>query len=123
MVEEDVLVVVAVPVLRQGGGNLVFVEALVEALGMAYVVVVGKSAVLGNLLVIGRKQQMGLIAVAEIGAVELEREERSALIAVVTASVQVVEKHTDTEPFACIDGEESLQMVFAIGAVAARVVG
>ena len=87
---------------------------------MGDVVVVGDTAVLGLLLVVGGEQQMGLVVVAEITAVHGVVEERGALVVVVAAAVQIVELETETQPLAGIDGEEGLEVVLTVGAVAAR---
>ena len=64
--EEDVLVVIAVPVLLQHRGNFVFPVCIVEHLGIGNIPVICYTAVFGHLLMIGTEQQMGIVTVAKI---------------------------------------------------------
>ena len=64
---------------------------------MLYILIVGDAAVLRNLLVESGKQQMSLIAFAEIRAVEQELEVRRALLRIVAASVEIVDDEADAE--------------------------
>ena len=54
MVEENVLVVVPVPVLLQNRRYLLLAVGVVERLGMGYVGIIGNPPVLGDLLVVQR---------------------------------------------------------------------
>ena len=64
--EEEVLVVVAVPVRLEHGGNLVVAVALGVDFGVGYVVVGLYAAILGCLLVMHLEEQVQLVAVAEV---------------------------------------------------------
>ena len=64
--QEDVLVVVTVPVFLQYGRNLVLRITVSVRLGMGDVGIVGDTTVLGSLLVVCREQDMHLILVAQI---------------------------------------------------------
>ena len=122
MGQEDVSVVVAVPVASEHGGNLVFPVGLVETLRMSDVVVVGDTTVFCHFLMIGLDEQMCLIAIAHItaphGVVEVGR----TLICLESASVDIVELESNTYAFAGINGKKSLEVILAIGAVAAVVI-
>ena len=69
MGEEEVLVVVTVPVLLQDGRYLVGGEIVVEAVRMLDVFVVRDATVLRDLLTDGGEEDMGLITVADIRSV------------------------------------------------------
>ena len=62
--EKDMLIIISVPVACEGCRNLVCAIALIKTLGMLDVIVVCDATILGHLLVISGKQQMGLILVA-----------------------------------------------------------
>ena len=66
MGEEDMLVVVAVPVLFKHGGYLILTVIVIEKFGMRDVVIVGDSAIFRLFLVIGAHEKMGLVTMAEI---------------------------------------------------------
>ena len=120
--EEDVLVVVAVPVFLQHGRNLGTLETLVETLRMHDVFIVGDAAVLSDFLMICRHQQVGFIAVAEIAAVHRVVEVGGTLRVVVAASVDVVEVKAEAEPLSGIHAELRGEVVVAIRPVATLVV-
>ena len=63
------LVVVAVPVLCEHRRDLVFGIVVGEGLGMCDIVVVGDTAVLSHLLVVGGSEKVGLISLSKVGAV------------------------------------------------------
>ena len=50
MGEEDVLMVVAVPVLREYRGNLIFIIAVLEGLGVRDIIIVGDTTILSSFL-------------------------------------------------------------------------
>ena len=58
------LVVVTVPVLIQYSGYFIGSERLPEDLRMRHVIIIRDTAVLSYLLMVGREQQVRLIAVA-----------------------------------------------------------
>ena len=58
--------VVAVPVLFQDRGNLVFIQLILEGFGVGDIVVVGDTAVLRDLLVGCTEEEMQIILVAGI---------------------------------------------------------
>ena len=58
------LIIISVPVACEGCRDLVCAIALIKTLGMLDVIVVCNATILGHLLVISGKQQMGLILVA-----------------------------------------------------------
>ena len=64
--EEEVLVVVTVPVAFEHGGYFLGGIVVAEAFGVGDIVVVEDTSVLGDLLVIGGAEHMELIAVADI---------------------------------------------------------
>ena len=86
------------------------------------VVVVGDTTVLRDLLVIGRHEQVGFVAVAEVAAVHRVVEVGSALRVVVAAAVDVVEVKAEAEPLARVHAKLRGEVVVAIGAVATLVV-
>ena len=122
LVEENLLVVVAVPVVAQKGGNFVLFERGVELFGMRDVIVVGDAAVLAYFLMVGISQQVGLVAVAEIRTVKGVVEVGCVLVGIIAAPVDVVDFHAQSEFLARIHGKERLEMVFAILSVAASVI-
>ena len=65
---------------------------------------------------------MSLISVTEIGSVHRIIEMRRALIAVVAASIDVIEMEADADPFTCISSELCCEMIFAVRSVARIVV-
>ena len=95
--EEDVLVVVAVPVVREDGGNLVLHEVVFERFGVCDVFVVSDATVLRLFLMVGAEEEVCLVAVAEIAAPEGVVEVRRALVGVVSAGVEVVELESEAE--------------------------
>ena len=122
VVEEDMLVVISVPVLLQHRGNLVGRKRLVEHLRMGDIRVVGDTSILRHLLMVGGKEQVSLIALTEItsphGVVEVGR----VLRVVVATPVEVVKLETEAPSLARIDSEESPKVVLTIDAVSRRVV-
>ena len=118
--EEHVDVIVAVPRLTEPRGDFVQAEVGLVVLGVGHVVVVGDTAVLGYLLVVGREEQVSLIAVAEIGTVEREVEVRRALILVVSAGVNVVELEAEAQLLVGVDGEVGLEAVLTVDIGTAR---
>ena len=118
---EDVLEVVAVPVFGQHGGQLADVVIVTETFRMGDKVVVGDAAVFRLLVMHRGEEQVCLVAVADIRAIEGVVEEGGTVVLIVPTPVDVVKLHSHTDGLACIDSEECLEMVLAIGAVAAGV--
>ena len=116
------LVVIAVPVVLQNGRNLVCGKVVVKALGVQHKVVVGYTAVLRHLLVVGREEKVCLVAVAEVGAIHRVVEVGRALVLVVAASVDIVEVEAHAQSFARVHAKLSREMVLAVCAVSCRVV-
>ena len=65
------LVIIAVPVAFKYGGDFRRAVVVAEALRVGDVLIISDSTVFGYLLMIGRKQKVGLIAVAEIAAIRV----------------------------------------------------
>ena len=121
--EEDVLIAVAVPVALQHGGNLARGEVVVVTVGIGDVSVLTYTAVLGHLLLVGSENQMRLILVADVGTVEVEAKERCALLVIVAATIVIIQLESHAEMLARIHGKLRTEMVLAVGAVTAGVVG
>ena len=116
------LVVVAVPVLSEHRRYLVLGIVVSEGFGMRDVVIVGDTAVFGHLLVVGRGEKMGLIALTQIGAIHRIVEMRGSLAVVVATGVEIVEVETDAELLARVDTELRREVILSVGAVAAVVI-
>ena len=87
MGKEDVLVLVAVPVLLEYGWYLACGKVVVKTLRVLDVFVVGYAAILRNLLVNCGVDEMGLIAIAYVGAVHQKLEVRRALVGIITSAI------------------------------------
>ncbi len=120
--EEDVLVVVAVPVAREHGGYLRGVKRLVERLGMGDVVIIGDTTILGYLLMVGRHQQVRLIAVAQVRAIHGIVEMGGRLAVVIATTIEIIELKAHAQALARIHTKLRGEMVLTIGAVATVVV-
>ena len=90
---------------------------------MCDVVVIGDTAILRHLLMIGRHQDMSLITVSQIGAVHRIVEVGCALTLIVSAAVEIVELESHTYFLACVHTEPCRQVVFSVCSVTAIVVG
>ena len=121
MGEEDVLVVVAIPVLLQDGWNFVCGKAFGKQFRMLDVVIVGDTSVFRHLLVVRTEEDMRLVTVAQIGCPHGVFKVGSALGIVVTTSVFIVESESATQLLVGIYCKNSLEVVFTIGPVAATV--
>ena len=121
MGEEDVLVVVAIPVLLQHGRNFVGGETLGEELRMLDVVIIGDTSVLRHLLVIGAEEEVRLVAVAQIRSPHRIFEVRRALCIVVAATVFVVESESATQLLVGIHRKDCLEVILTIGSVTAAI--
>ena len=119
--EKQMLVVVAVPVLRKHRRYLALAVVVVETLGMGDEVVIGNTAVLSLFLMVGREEQVGLVTVAEVGAPGGVVEEGGTVVGIIAAPVKVVEFQSQTQALAGIHGKEGLEVVLTVGAVAAGV--
>ena len=120
--EKQALVVVAVPVLRQDGGYFVVGIALGIQLGVGDVVVVGDAAVLRSLLVVVLKQQVQLVAVAQVGNVERGVEVGVVLVLEVATGVAIVQVEAQSGLLAGVGGKAGVNEVLAVGLVAAAAI-
>ena len=122
MGEKQVVGIVAVPVFREHRRYLVLTKLVVVALWVGDIVVVGDTAVLSRLAMVGREQGMHLIFVADIRGKERCTEVGGALVLIVTSGIVVVEVETDAQPLVGIDSKFSVDMVFTVLLVATVVV-
>ncbi len=120
--EENVEVVVAVPVPLQHCGYVAFAEIVLEYFRMRDIPVVGYSAVLGHLLVVCREQQVRIVPLPDVGAVHGIVEVGGALLLVVSPAIDVVELEADADFLSYVGAEKSLEMVFSVCLVTALVV-
>ena len=121
MGEEDVLIVVAIPVLLQHGRYFVGGETLGEKLRMLDVVIIGNTSVLRHLLVVGAEKEVRLIAVAQIRSPHRIFEVRRALCIVVAATVFVVESESATQLLVGIHRKDCLEVILTVGSVTAAI--
>ena len=122
MREEEVLRVVAVVVTTQHGGNL-FLRILGGLqLRVGDIVVVDDTTILLHLTMVGRPQEVHLIAVAHIRGIQRSPEVRVSLVLVVSATVVVVQVEAYAQSFACIDTKLGIDVVFTVLLVAAVIV-
>ena len=122
MGEEDVLMVVAVPVLREYRGNLIFIIAVLEGLGVRDIIIVGDTTILSSFLMSRIEEYVQVIAVANIGAKQNTIKMRDTLITMVASGVSVIEVKAYIDPFTGIDGKLRIDMVFTICFVSAVVI-
>ena len=123
MGEEKVLVVVTVPVLPEHRRIFVLCITVLHRLRMRHVVVVGNTAILGNLAMACGKQEVQLILVADIGTEQTAVEVGEVLVAEVASGVGIVEVEAYVQTLARIDRELRVDMIFTVGLVAAVIVG
>ena len=120
--EEEMLVVVAVPYIRQDRWNLVLGEVLRETLGVGDIGIVGDAAILFDLLVTVGEDSVHVVFVAgirtEYGSVEM----RLVLVLEIAPGVSIFEVEAEVQALVDVDGELSVDMVLAAGLVAAVVV-
>ena len=114
--------VVTVPVLREYGGNFVLAVALLEGFGVGDIIVVSYTAVLRSFLMAGVEEEMEVVLVADIRAEHGSVEMGDSLIAEIASGVSIVEVEADVYAFAGIHGKDRIDMIFAVGLVAAVVV-
>ena len=95
--EEEVEMVVAVPVALEHRGYLALGIRVAETLGVGDVVVVGDTAVLRHFLMVGGEHRVHLVAVTDMGEIERGTEVRRALVGVISAGVEVVELESEAE--------------------------
>ena len=122
MGEEEVLRIVAVPVLREHGGNLFLGILLGVELGVCNVVVSGDTAVFGSFAVVGAAHEVHLIAVADIRRIQGGAEVRIVLTLIVAAGIVVVEVEAHAQTLVGIDTKLGRDVVVAVLLVAAGIV-
>ena len=113
MAEQEVLVVVAVPVGREYGGYLLLAERLGVFLRMGDVGVLRDTTVLRRFLVVGGEEGMHLVAVAQVGGKERPAEVGGGLVAVIASGVGIVKIEAEAQPLAGVDGKLGIDVVFA----------
>ena len=123
MGQEQTLLVVAVPVALHDDGNLAVLIALREDFGVGDILVVGNTAVLSGLLMDERQQGVHLVLVAKVRCVDIGIEVRVVLILEIAAGIEVVEVETEAQTLAEVSREAGVDVVLAVGLVAAVVVG
>ena len=121
MGEEDVLVVVTIPVLLQDGRDFVRSIIVCKQLWMLDVVIVGNTSVFGHLLVVRTEEDMRLVAVAQIGSPHGVFEVGGALGIVESAAIFVVESESATQLLVGIYGKHSSEVILTIGSVTTAV--
>ena len=94
MGKEDVLVVQSVPVLFQNGRNFVGGKRFGVDFRMLDVIIVGNTAVLGHLLMIGTEEEVCLIAVAQVRSPHGVFEMAGTLCVIISSAILVVESET-----------------------------
>ena len=122
MGQEQVLAIVSVPGVLQQRRYFLLRELRFLTFRVGDVVVVDDTPTLRILAVVCRGQEVHLVAVAAIGAKQRATEVRRVLLLVVASSIVVVQVEAEAGPLACIDGEFSLHVVFAVQLVATVVV-
>ena len=85
---------------------------------MSDIVVVCDTSVFTCLLMIGGKEQVGLVSVTQIRPIHGVIKHGRALILVETATIVVIKLKSNAHTFACIYTKDSCEMVFAIVLVA-----
>ena len=123
MGEENVLVVVSVPVPFKYRRDFIGYKFALEALGVGDVFVAENTTVLRNLLVVRGEKKMCLVVITEIAAIQGEVEKCGVLCLIVAAPVKIVELEAATQTLVGIDGKLRGDVVFTFGLVAAFVIG
>ena len=123
MRQEEVEVIVAVPVAAEDSGNLILVVGGVVSLRVQNVFVAGDTAALGGFLVVCGEHGVHAVLVAQIRAIEGSTEVGCRLVGVVATCISIVQVEANTDTFAGIDGKLCLQVVLTVGLVTAVVVG
>ena len=111
--EKYMLVVVAVPVLAQHRRNVRCCIVFGEQFGVGDIVVVGDTAVLRHFLVVGRHEQVCLIAVSHIRTIHGVVEMRRTLVGIVTTAIDIVEFEAHADALACVNTKFGSEMVFS----------
>ena len=119
--QEDMLVVISVPVLLQYGRDFIAGEIIGILFRMLDIVIIGDTSVLGHLLVIGTEEEVCLISVAQIRGPHGVLEVGSTLCIVVSSAVFVVETESTTQLLVGIHCKDSLEVVFSVGTVTTTV--
>ena len=123
MREEDVLGIVAVPVLRQHGGDFILRILFLLGLWMGDVVIVDDTAVLSGLSMIERTEEVHLVSVTSIIGVYRGTEMGCALIVIVAHSIVVVKVESQPHVFVDVDTKFRIDVVLTMLLVATVVVG
>ena len=88
------LVVQSVPVLFQNGRNFIGGKRFGVDFRMFDVIIVGNTAVLGHLLMIGTEEEVCLIAVAQVRSPHGVFEVTGTLCVIISSAILVVESET-----------------------------
>lgn len=99
MGEEDVLIVIPVPVFLQDCRDLIGLVILIEGFGMGDIIIIRYSTVLCNFFMIEGDEKMGLILVSDIGSPGRIAEMRCTLITVIASAILIVEAETYSNLF------------------------
>ena len=89
---------------------------------MLYVVIVGDTAILCNLLMKSREQYMCLVSVSKVRRMHGVVEVRSALVLIISTPIDIVKLEACTKLLPCVNGILGREMVLTICPVAGRVV-
>ena len=122
LAEEQVLRVVAVPVLAEHGGNLVLGECRLLALRVCDIQVVDDTSVLARLAVVERPKQVHLVAVANVRREEGRAEAGVVVIVVIAQGIMVVQVKAYAEALVDVDAKLGIDMVLAVLLVATRLI-
>lgn len=117
MGEEEILLVVAVPVVVQEHGYLVVGIVLTRLLRMEDVFVIGDAAALRILLVVVVVESVQLILVSEVGGIDGGIEVAHALVLEISTRIEILQVETKAETLIDIGGKTGIKEVFAVGLV------